>query len=211
MRTFLILMFSWIVHAGGGPMQPEPALILNGTRLAQQVDTLTVDVKRSVVKWRGTKFWGRRKHEGVVNILQGEIALSKGAIVAGWFEIDMTTIEVTDIPVTDPVPRKGLRDHLMNADFFDVDLYPQSRFEISHVDWVDAEKAMVTGDLTIKRTTHPITFEVDVTDQDANHFKASAQFSINRYVWDVSFKGSRLRNDLVDDDIHFEVLLVAAK
>lgn len=70
-------------------------------------EQLVVDADRSIVQWKGTKFWGTRKHEGVVRLAEGSVITHEGAIVAGRFVLDMTTIEVTDIPKSDPIPDGG--------------------------------------------------------------------------------------------------------
>ena len=171
-------------------------------------DTLRVETGQSVIKWKGTKFWGLGKHEGVVNLNAGALHLESGSIRGGWFEIDMQSIEVTDIPKSDPIPRKRLRDHLMDDDFFAVPSFPTARFVITEAIVEKPGYTTISGDLTIRDQTHPITFQAETPDPSGDKLKAFATLSINRRQWSINFTGSRVTNDLVDDDIHLEILLV---
>ena len=49
--------------------------------------------------------------------------------------------------------------HLRSGDFFDVETYPELRFASTAVELVDAETWRITGDLTIKDVTRPITVD----------------------------------------------------
>ena len=58
--------------------------------------------------------------------------------------------------------RNGDRDgHLRSADFFDVETYPTITFRSTEVAAVDADTLRVTGDLTIKDVTRPVTIDFD--------------------------------------------------
>ena len=58
--------------------------------------------------------------------------------------------------------RNGDRDgHLKSADFFDVETYPTITFRSTEVAAVDADTLRVTGDLTIKDVTRPVTIDFD--------------------------------------------------
>ena len=171
-------------------------------------DKLHVDTERSVIRWKGTKFWGMGKHEGIVQLVSGSLTVQEAAITAGSFVIDMHTIEVTDIPKSDPIPRKRLRDHLMDDDFFAVATYPTAQFTLTKIQETETHH-QITGDLTLRGQTHPVTFEAIFSTLSNRKVWATAQFSIDRQRWGVAYRGSRLTNDLVDDDIHLELVLVA--
>ena len=58
--------------------------------------------------------------------------------------------------------RNGDRDgHLRSADFFDVENYPTITFRSTEVAAADADTLRVTGDLTIKDVTRPVTIDFD--------------------------------------------------
>lgn len=76
-------------------------------------------------------------------------------------------------------------DHLKSADFFDVEKYPIITFRSTKVTKEDDDEYKVTGDLTIKDVTKPVTFDVEFGGKGTNPwgvevygFEASAK--INR-------------------------------
>lgn len=48
-------------------------------------------------------------------------------------------------------------EHLRNADFFEVDKYPHIRFSSTGVEQTDDQTFQITGNLTLKETTKPVT------------------------------------------------------
>jgi polyisoprenoid-binding protein YceI len=89
--------------------------------------------------------------------------------------------------------RNADRDaHLRGNDFFAMDQYPEITFTSTKVDAVSGHTYRVTGDLTIKGVTKPVTFDLeytgDVVDPWGNTrigFEGSA--TVNRKDWGVSF------------------------
>jgi polyisoprenoid-binding protein YceI len=89
--------------------------------------------------------------------------------------------------------RDARRDqHLRNADFFSVDEFPQIRFVSTTVESIDPWSQRVTGDLTIKSVTRPITVDFELTgatdDPFGNQrigFEGTAV--LNRKDWDVTW------------------------
>jgi polyisoprenoid-binding protein YceI len=51
-------------------------------------------------------------------------------------------------------------DHLESKDFFDTDKHPTATFKSNKITFKGAQPATITGDLTIKGTTKPVTLEV---------------------------------------------------
>ncbi len=52
--------------------------------------------------------------------------------------------------------------HLRSADFFDVERFPKVTFVSTRVEVESDERLRVTGDLTIRGVTHPVTLDVEV-------------------------------------------------
>ena len=176
---------------------------------ASPSDTLVLDTTASVIHWKGTKFWGLGKHEGTLRLANGYVVLDRGRVAIARFVADMRTIEVTDIPVHEPVPRNRLRRHLMDEDFFAVERYPTATFVLRAADAHEEDSGFrLTGDLTMRGVTHPIAVDVAVDASADGSLHATSRFRINRHDWGVSFRGSRLTNDLVDDEIHFTLAFV---
>jgi polyisoprenoid-binding protein YceI len=67
------------------------------------------------------------------------------------------------VPLTDVAPNSdGLKAHLQTLDFFDTAQFPTATFVATSivVDADDASQADVTGDLTLRGVTRPVTLEV---------------------------------------------------
>lgn len=188
----------------GASVNPAPA-----RKCDPAARELAVDLDKSLIRWRGTKFWGLGKHEGTVRLKGGAFCVSQGRVLHGWFEADMRSIEVTDIPASDPVPRRRLTEHLRGEDFFAVDAHPISRFILREVHQERGRLYRIAGDMTIRGQTRPLSFYArgwSVTDQE---LRAQAGFKIDRHQYGVSYRGSTLRDDLVDDEFSLEVVIEA--
>ncbi|MFC5559839.1 YceI family protein [Ureibacillus thermophilus] len=59
-------------------------------------------------------------------------------------------------------------NHLKSADFFDVEKYPTITFKSTEVKKKDDDEYEVTGDLTIKDVTKPVTFKVEFNGKGKN-------------------------------------------
>jgi polyisoprenoid-binding protein YceI len=105
-------------------------------------------------KWAIDPVWSTLEFEvrkiGLFPI-KGRVPGFSGTIEGGSSPHIEGTVEVASITTFDET-----RDaHLQSPDFFDVERYPELRFESTSVDVV-GEELVVTGDLTIKGTTRPV-------------------------------------------------------
>jgi len=121
----------------------------------------------------------------------------------------MRSIQVTDIPATDPAPRKRLRDHLVGEDFFHAAKYPEAVLFINAVQNENRSLHLATGTLTMRGVTHPVTFYARIWEQSPTRVRANATLRLDRHRWGVSYRGSALQDDLVDDEFTLELSLVA--
>ncbi|HET6875150.1 MAG TPA: YceI family protein [Acidimicrobiales bacterium] len=114
--------------------------------------------------------------------------------------------------------RNADRDaHLRGNDFFDMDTYPEIRFVSTKVEQLDAETYRVTGDLTIKDVTKPVSidFEVSGPVQDPwgnTRIGLEGKSEINRKDWGVNFNVALEAGGLlVSDKITLEFEVAAVK
>lgn len=114
--------------------------------------------------------------------------------------------------------RNADRDgHLRTGDFFDAEQYPTITFRSTQVEAVDAETLRVTGDLTIKDTTKPVTidFEYNGTAQDPyGNIRAGVEGSttINRSEFGMTFNAAlETGGVLISDKINLEFEISAIK
>ena len=85
--------------------------------------------------------------------------------------------------------------HLRSNDFFDMEQYPEITFVSTAVDQVDAENYRVTGDLTIKGVTRPVTVDVEYTGASVDPFQNQrigfeGRATVNRKDWGVNWNAA---------------------
>ena len=94
------------------------------------------------------------------------------------------TIDVSGVD-TGSADRDG---HLRSGDFFDVETYPTMTFASTKVEREDASTWLITGDLTIKDVTKPVTIDFEQTGSAKDPFGNTrvgfeGATSINRKDW----------------------------
>lgn len=177
--------------------QPEPAHVNN-----QKSGKMNVNLDESLISWRGTKLMGTGKHEGTLKFKDGYLLFHGDSLIGGKLTADMRSIFITDIPLSDPVPRRNLTEHL-NSDF-DTELYPVAGFEIAEVSYSAENALQIAGDLTIREITRPIVITA-TTSQNRSEYKAD--FTFDRFGWNIGADGSWLEKKLVDAEISVQVLV----
>ncbi|RDC64275.1 YceI family protein [Adhaeribacter pallidiroseus] len=178
------------------------------------VTTLEVDPAASTVGWTAKKVGGQ--HNGTVKLAKGSLQVNGKKLVGGNFVMDMTSI--TDVDITNEEFNKKLTGHLKSEDFFSVEKNPNSTFKITKVAPIANAKAgepnyTVTGDLTIKGTTNPVTFPATVKT-DGNSAEATAKIEVDRIKYDIKYRSSLLgtaADKIIDDTFVMDVKLVAGK
>ena len=151
-----------------------------------------IDVNASTIEWLGKKVTGQ--HTGTVNIKSGNLEMSNGKLTGGMFEIDMTSITVTDLTGN----MKGkLEGHLASDDFFSVADFPVATVKITEAKMVDSNTYDVTADLTIKGITHPINFKAEMGDNSA-----TADITVDRAKYNVRYGSGSFFEGLGDKMIY---------
>lgn len=173
--------------------------------------TYKANTSKSSIEWKGFKPTG--SHYGTIEINQGELSVSDNSIKSGNFTIDMSSIVVNDIPKEEEDNSK-LTGHLKSADFFDVEAFPNSKFEITKIETVDG-KTMLSGNLTMKEATNNISFPVSTEMNGDMIMLTSETFTIDRSKWNVKY-GSKsffdnLGDQFINDGIELKISLVANK
>jgi len=166
---------------------------------------LKVDVQNSTIVWKGYKPTG--SHTGTINLASGSLVLEGATLIGGSFIVDMATIE-------DSEDNKRLEGHLRSADFFEIEKYAFSKFEITNSNTNDG-KSFITGNMTIKDVTKEISFEGTISESDSTITLISETFQINRADFNVKFKSKTFFNDLkekyINDEFDMQVTIVAQK
>ena len=169
---------------------------------------LPVDLRRSVVRWRGTKFRGRGKHEGTVHLATGALALCGARVCGGRFVLDMRSIAVTDIPAHETVARARLTNHLNSPDFFWTARHPTATFVLRQVTPAGGATHRVAGELTLRGVTRPISFGATLEERAGGERRVGARLRLNRQHWGIEYRYDPIRDEIVDDDIALELEMV---
>ena len=126
---------------------------------------------------------------------------------------DPTTavVNVTIKPVSLDTGVEQRDQHLRSADFFDVERFPEMTYASTKVERVGGNRYRVSGELTIKGQTRPVTLEAEVeerfTDPWGNdRIGVTASGKLNRRDWGLTWnqvlEAGRL---LVGDQIKLEI------
>ena len=153
----------------------------------------------STVTWTGAKLTGN--HVGGFRQTDGVVYVDGGEVTGADVRIDMTSIYSDNDQLT---------GHLMSEDFFEVETYPEARFQtaeirpITEADGVQSETAthMVTGRLTMHGQTNEVTFPAYVARTDAGA-TVQASFIIDRTAWGITYPG--MQDDLINDQVRIEL------
>jgi polyisoprenoid-binding protein YceI len=176
--------------------------------------SLQVDPAKSTMVWTARKVGG--EHTGTVKIAKGVLNVDSKKLTGGTFDMDMTTI--TDNDLTNETFNAKLVGHLKSEDFFSVEKYPTSNFTVTKVEPIAGAKAgepnyTITGDLTIKGNTNPVTFPAKVTIA-GDKAEASAKFDIDRIKWDIKYRSGLIgtaADKIIDDNFTIDLKIVADK
>ncbi len=107
--------------------------------------------------------------------------------------------------------------HLRSNDFFDMETYPNITFESTAVEAVDDTTVRVTGDLTIKDVTKPVTVDFEYTGSATDPFGNfrvgfEGSVSVNRKDWGVNWNAAlEAGGVLVSEKITLEFDISAIK
>ncbi|MEM9884999.1 MAG: YceI family protein [Bacteroidota bacterium] len=177
--------------------------------IASETLKYNVDTEKSTVNWKGYKVAG--SHEGTLNLKSGGLEYTDGLLSGGTFEIDMTSMAVTDLKGGSA---KKLLGHLKSDDFFGVNNFPTTTFNITSVFPQGPDRYKVIGDLTVKEVTKSIKFIATTTEKDGI-ITANAEITVDRSDYDVRYGSGTFFDNLGDkaiyDNFDLNVSLVVNK
>jgi polyisoprenoid-binding protein YceI len=108
-------------------------------------------------------------------------------------------------------------NHLRTNDFFDMDNHPEITFAATAVEKVDDDTFKVTGDLTIKGTTHPVTFDLELSGPVLDPFGSTrigleGSTQVNRKDWGITWNAPlETGGFLVSEKVTLEFDIAAVK
>lgn len=165
MRLFLAAALA----ATALPVLAQAPASVPGTanRAAVTAGTYQVDPNHTQVTWQVN-------HMGF-SLLQGQFGASAGSITVDPARPAATKVDVTfqvDQLSTTSAP---FANHLKSKDFFDAATYPTARFVSTSVQ-ASGNAATITGNLTIKNVTKPVTLKATFVGAGANPMNKKLNF-----------------------------------
>ncbi|MEB2310874.1 MAG: YceI family protein [Sorangiineae bacterium] len=158
-------------------------------------------------------FWVRHL---MVSKVRGRFATWDGTLSFDPDDLTTAKLEVT-IDAGSIETREEKRDaHLRSPDFLDAEKFPKLTFKSSKIEKKSGDKYALSGDLTIRGVTKPVTLDVEysgtVTDPwGGSRAGFSASTSLNRrdfgLEWNQALEaGGVLVGDKVNLDLEIEVM-----
>jgi polyisoprenoid-binding protein YceI len=198
---------AFLMASCGGPDTVEASDAVEVQEVEETAAVYTLAAGQ-VLDWEGHKpFVENYGHYGTINIASGSIAVEGDNIVGGNFEIDMSTIHAIDMEGKEKY--NDLIGHLKSDDFFAVDAYPVSTFEITNVAAQANDELgtthRISGNLTMRDQTKNISFDANVAMTDDMVTLSAPGFKIDRKNWNVMFGSTGIaglaKDKLIADDI----------
>tara|TARA_Y100000590_G_scaffold172871_1_gene197711 strand:+ start:751 stop:1404 length:654 start_codon:yes stop_codon:yes gene_type:complete len=167
-----------------------------------------LDSFNSQLHWVGKEI-STKTHTGSLTIKNGKINIDADGLINGMAEIDMTSINVTDLKDN---AKSYLEGHLRSPDFFHVELYPTAFIAFkSENNNIINNTINLSGQLTIKDISHPIHFAAVIISTEPI-LKAKANLSFDRTKYNIRFRSGKffenLGDQLILDQIDVDVVLV---
>ena len=169
-----------------------------------------VEISTSKLIWTGKEV-STKQHNGTLNIKKGQIKISDKGLISGDIEIEMSTINTTDLQGRG---KERLDGHLKSPDFFDVKKHPVAflKFQGNEKHFSDG-KLKFDGELTIKNISHPISFFSTIENVNGK-LSARAEVTFDRSLYNVRFGSGKFFDNLGDrliyDEIRIDVFIVTA-
>jgi polyisoprenoid-binding protein YceI len=177
------------------------ALVVVLSTATVSAQTKNVDASKSSIVWTGKKVTGA--HEGTINLKDGNLVFKGKTLVGGTFNVDMTSMIVTDLKAGQG--KEKLEGHLKADDFFGTDKHQTATLVFKKVVTKSPNVYTVTGDLTIKGITKPVTFDLATT---AN--SATTKVVVDRTKYDIKYGSGSFFDNLGDKAINDNFDLVVA-
>lgn len=154
-----------------------------------------INVATSTIDWVGKKVTGA--HTGKINFTSGTLVFDGNKLKGGEFEVNMNSIIVTDLEAGKG--KEKLEGHLKSEDFFGVEKNPTAKLKFKTIADKGNGNYTITADLTIKKTTETISFDLAVIDG-----RARTSLLIDRTKFDIKYGSGSFFDDLGDKAINDE-------
>jgi polyisoprenoid-binding protein YceI len=139
--------------------------------VAVQTGTWQLDPAASTVGLRHRTMWGLVTVKGAFAAVTGG-----GEVHADGSATGTVTLEAASLDTG-----HAKRDtHLRSADFFDAGRHPEITFAVRGAERLDGDGVRVTGQLTVRGVSRPVTFTARLTEASAEALTLDAEFTVDR-------------------------------
>lgn len=217
-KTTLVVMTIGVIFAScgnnGNEATVKDAEVVTVEKTAVTSEFKTV-LESSSLDWRASHLGGVQPRFGKINVKTAELLVNDNQLSNATVEIDMTSFSVDNF-VDDEDSKNKLTGHLMSPDFFNIEVYPTAKFELTSVVSSEGDfNSEVTGNLTILDQTKSITFKANVTIADNEVSIQSEDFTVDRTLWGLTYNVEGTEgvpvDYLISNDVGFTINLVASK
>jgi len=160
---------------------------------------------------------GFSARHAMVTKVRGQFNEFEGTAHLDFADPSKSTAAVTIKTESVDTRNEQRNDHLRTNDFFDAPNYPEITFRSTSVEKVDDEHYRLTGDLTIKETTRPVTVDFEFTGTAVDPFGNvrvgfEGSTTINRRDWKVEWNAPlEAGGVLVSEKVTLEIEVSAIK
>jgi polyisoprenoid-binding protein YceI len=178
-----------------------PALLLLGA--VAHAESWTFDPAHSRVGFSVTHM--------MVSSVEGRFHDVKATIDLDDGNLTKSTIELTIAASSIDTENADRDKHLKSPDFFDVAKFPNLTFKSTKITAAGKNKFKVTGDLTIRDQTKPVTLDVTLSDAIANPWGkmvrgVQATGKLNRHDFGLNWNKTLDKGGvLVSDEVKLEI------
>lgn len=204
MKTLRFILLAFPKTAGKN-ISPESGREIKKAATPEKNTERKIDLSSSKIYWKGSGAAGT--HAGTVNLKDGKLDIENDKIRGGYAIVDMKSIVCEE---KNKEMGHILKKHLDGADFFDVEKYPEAKFEITSVT-SENNQLEITGDLTLKDVTRRITFPAGVSRSGQKITYKAPGFIIDRTQWGIHFGSinyfKHLADSFINDDIEIRLVI----
>ena len=150
--------------------QIAPSALQGLLREGKLAGSWALDAARSEIGLKSKSMWGMMPVNGVFREVAGSGTVSAAGDVTGTITVAAKSLDTKN---------KKRDDHLRSADFFDVANTPDITFAAEQVT-LSGEGVTVTGALTVRDRTRPVSFAARVSGSDGAQVELDGEIEVNR-------------------------------
>ena len=144
--------------------------------------TWSLDASKSTVSLQSRSMWGMVSVKGVFRQVSGEGTVAAAGEVSGTITVSAASIDTKN---------KKRDTHLRSADFFESDAYPDITFTVNGAT-LSGQGVTVSGSLTVRDRTRPVTFDATVSAVSAAEVTLDAEVQVDRSEFGLTWSPMRV-------------------